>query len=54
MTAQALRLRVQAHSRELSLAVVSQRPDQIRNRLAYLVANVDALLDHLEQQDEGQ
>ncbi|WP_165788113.1 hypothetical protein [Arthrobacter glacialis] len=51
MSAQQLRLRIQAHAAELSRAVVSQTPSQIRNRLAYLVANTEALLDTLEQDE---
>ncbi|SEE25672.1 hypothetical protein SAMN04489740_0982 [Arthrobacter alpinus] len=46
-----LRLRVQAHAAELSRAVVSQTPSQIRNRLAYLVANTEALLDIVENEE---
>lgn len=51
MIALQFRLRAQAHAAELSRAVVSQTPSQIRNRLAYLTANVDALLDAIEQED---
>lgn len=50
MSAQQLRLQAQAHCREMITAVVSQRPDQIRNRLAYITANVEALADLLEEE----
>lgn len=41
-------LRIQAHCQSLSSDIGLKRPDQIRNRLSCLVANVDALLDQLE------
>ncbi|MHA7270415.1 hypothetical protein [Arthrobacter sp. HLT1-20] len=52
MSALQLRLRVQAHAASLSRAVVSQTPSQIRNRLAYVVANTEALLDTIEQEEQ--
>ncbi|NVM97811.1 hypothetical protein [Arthrobacter sp. SDTb3-6] len=50
MTAQKFVLRIQAHARELTAAVAAKRADRIRNRLAYITANVDALADLLEEE----
>lgn len=50
MSAQAFALRIQAHARELAAAVASKRADRIRNRLAYITANVEALADLLEEE----
>lgn len=45
MTQKNLELHVAAHCRLLAESVATMRPDQIRNRLAYIVANAEALAE---------
>lgn len=45
MSKQALEARVIAHCQTLSAIVANLRPDQIRNRVAYIVANAEALAE---------
>lgn len=42
--------RVQAHARQLSEDVNGRRVDRIRNRLAYLVANAEALIEEIDSE----
>jgi len=52
MTADRLRLalRVQAHCHTLAAIALTARPSQLRNRLAYIKANLQALIDLLEEE----
>lgn len=49
MIRQQLQLRIQAYCAELSRASANEPVDKIRNRLAYINSNVDALCALMEE-----
>lgn len=53
MNRNSLEERIQAHCQVLSAGIHTLRTDQIKNRLAYIVANAEALIELREESKEA-